>query len=820
MINNKYFILLLVTLIFISGCGGDNSNYSGVIATATPPPAYISSTATPVPTVMADISGYAYTLPSTDPEGTNGLLITDVPVNTTDAAGNAPLISQVSTYLQQEEPSEWATSDCQEAYNQLTTVLAGCQPATGSQVTTSYSDPNSAGLNVNSEGYFSGQLPVVANQGNVELEVATNEDEAYDVETITSSGLSASSTSGLECCPKRIIALPGDIAIFEVCSSENLKTAKLSFSLNNPSIGYVSPPVYLCVFGKNKYTKAYGFVYIKRNLTTPIDTTINAKTNTGLSLDIPVEVVKSTASISGKVFTSKQLIKGYVKSLGPKAHCKLDSSGNYSLPKVYRGHDRKVVAVYWVMENGKKKKYKQVKIIDFFSENITNFNFGEEATPTPTATETPTATYTPTDPLATLKYSDYISEKIFDQKAIWQEELGDEEGIKKTVDWLNRKLPDEPLPSEIDEAIDYAFVNTYDSYTMHFRFKNGRLRGITNRRPVEINETNTSLQTGEIYNKFCIINKSNDSPATTVKNTKILMLIPNLFDFTNTAYRNKLNSIKQSFIKEKYEVTSLEMSNFSTNNYNFVSEEGAQNNDPSKAVIHFEPKSEIVDNTLMVMMHCTIKDKSKVIMPDDWKKIDQYGIIFIATHGLFVEKNRKDGVNESGLMACPYYEDEDFQKWFNKNEEDGYCSKHWVSFGPYYTEGKSDRKQVGYYIVVLNSNFFIVNHSHFEDSLVFIDACQAWASHSNKNLMYNAKVFVGAEEDINLNAGIAMASDFFDIMMLSRTSAKNAFNHINDNLQNHVYISNPDKLHIYIDTGENGQNDNTFFPAPVNVIVE
>jgi hypothetical protein len=73
--NKKYFIFSLLLLgIFISGCGGDNSNYSGVIATATPPPAISAATSTPVPTVMAEVSGYAYTITSTDPKKTNGVI--------------------------------------------------------------------------------------------------------------------------------------------------------------------------------------------------------------------------------------------------------------------------------------------------------------------------------------------------------------------------------------------------------------------------------------------------------------------------------------------------------------------------------------------------------------------------------------------------------------------------------------------------------------------------------------------------------------------------------------------------------------------------
>jgi len=637
--TGKTFPILLsflLAIILIAGCGGDNSTYSGVIATATPPPVISAATATPVPTVMAEVSGYVYTIPSTDPEGTNGVIITDVPVNTTDSAGNASLVSQVSTYLQSEEPTEWATSNCQEAYNQLTTVLSGCQPATGSSVTTSYSDPNSAGLSVNAEGYFSGQLPVVANQSNVELEVATNEDEAYDVETITSSGLSAYSTSGLECCPKRIIALPGDIALFEVhSSSENLKSSKLKFTLN-PDIGYVCPPIYLCVFGKNRYTKAYSFVYFKRNLDTPTSAVIMAKTNTGLSLDIPVEVVKSTASISGKVFTSKQLIKGYVKSLGPKAYCKLDSSGNYSLPKVYKGHDRKIVAVYWVMENGKKVKHKQVKVIDFFNADVTGFNFGEEATPTPTATETPTVTPTPRRPLDQY-YTTKVSNTIYQFKQ-WKSSVGTDQAIQDTVDWLNGKNQEIPVPEGIQDATiipdenHTIWINFKDGMGFAIDFNENMLHATVNKALHTSNLTNKNLKEKKKKNILSSSIKYNNFP--TVRNTNILIIDTVMWELQDAEDQwlkeygiDILGGSKDPY-NAPYTVSGEIVKELRNNGYNVTHKV------ITKDTFDYIPGSyPYPDNPDKEVFSCNLKNSTNMVRPEDFKNLDQYGIIYFHVHG-------------------------------------------------------------------------------------------------------------------------------------------------------------------------------------------
>jgi len=78
-------------------------------------------------------------------------------------------------------------------------------------------------------------------------------------------------------------------------------------------------------------------------------------------------------------------------------------------------------------------------------------------------TLTPSATF----PLA---YYKKISSQILQKRIEWVKELGLEAGTKKTVDWLHNRLPEEPLPDSIAEAIEGATLYSRDS--MDFTLKN------------------------------------------------------------------------------------------------------------------------------------------------------------------------------------------------------------------------------------------------------------------------------------------------------------------------------------------------------------
>jgi len=355
----------------------------------------VTSTPTPV-LIQKPIQGYIYSYNTVTEDGETVpcINILDVPACQNDASGNESFIAQVSNNLKQNYPEDWAKDDIQELYAQLNKTLSESKPLpeynAQAQFCSAYDDTS---IPVGSDGHFDNTVLTGAADSNVKLEVALGEDNYAEVETLPSSGSinssDATSAAVLKSCPEKIFTFPGEIVIFKVYSEPgiNLKSAGLKFTLNNPSIGCITQPVYLCLFGAHKYQVAYGCVYIKHGLDTPVDTTITAKLNSGQSINIFLEVIKKTASVSGTVYTGgSTLVKGYVKSLGPKACCKIDSSGQYSLPKVFMGHSRTVIATWWTSENGQKVRHREEKVIDWFNADVTGFNFGVPPTPTPTLT--------------------------------------------------------------------------------------------------------------------------------------------------------------------------------------------------------------------------------------------------------------------------------------------------------------------------------------------------------------------------------------------------------------------------------------------------
>jgi len=525
-------ILLIISIGFIfSSCsGGSNDGTLPVTNTNTSidsNPSVVTSTLTPV-LIQKPIQGYIYSYNTVTEDGETVpyINILDVPAFQNDASGNESFIAQVSNNLKQDYPEDWKKPEIQELYAQLSRTLSESRPlpeySAQAQVSSVYSDTS---IPVGSDGHFDNTVLTGAADNNVKLEVALGEDSYAEVETLPSSGnINSSDATGaavLKSCPEKIFAFPGEILIFKVYSEPgiNLKSAGLKFTLNNSSIGCITQPVYLCLFGAHKYQVAYGCVYIKPGLDTPIDTTITARLNSGQSMSIFIEVIKKTASVSGTVYTGgSTLVKGYVKSLGPKACCKIDSSGNYSLPRVFMGHSRSVIATWWTSENGQKVRHREEKVIDFLNANIAGFNFGVPPTPTPTST--PTATPTPRPP-----YDEFYKEKlgsVLSQYDQWKTGLSVIEANQHTIKWLNGEVPDgPPIPDGIAGAVSMG--NPYDIWV---KFKDGMSICISTSDPIIIKNEDTGEplpEKEEIKHLSCLTASSNN---TTVKNSDVIILSP------------------------------------------------------------------------------------------------------------------------------------------------------------------------------------------------------------------------------------------------------------------------------------------------------
>ena len=500
-------ILLLSAILIVNfGCGGSDS--TGAI------PGNLSQ-GTTVQLVSREVSGYIF--------ATNGLsssrageevsqrfVVLDVPLTGEDA-----FLNQVSSALQEDYPEDWNNPKMQELFNKLSAELSGWQSLSainGAQLFTVYQDSRSENpLTVGEDGYFEGSVMVASTDDLVKFEVVIGEEDCYAVETIASSDMTASEgdSPSLSSCPEIILNFPGFCSLFRVHGNGiNLKEAGLTFTLNASSIGCVTAPIYLRCRGSRKYNVGYGIFYANPGLTTPIDTTITASTTTGLTLSIFTEVIGSSASIRGHVGGAGVVpVFGFVYSFGCHAFDCLNEAGDYHLSSVFQGHNRKVVAIYWLVQpDGRWKKYREERTVGFFGGDLSGFDLPE----------------TVVDRLPTDPYYDRISLKIAKQKWEWRGDLGEELAAQKTVDWINGLVPEKPLPAEIAEAIATAELDEYERGRIWLKFKDGMSVTIAGQGHWE--EDISSMDT-KIYNNLSSPPVS-AGEADTVGTCNILMIHP------------------------------------------------------------------------------------------------------------------------------------------------------------------------------------------------------------------------------------------------------------------------------------------------------
>ncbi len=850
----SYLVFTLLIGCFFVSCGGGSNNgtlpVTNTNASIDSNPSVITSTPTPV-LENVSVSGYIYASNITTENGETipCINVLDVPACRADSSGNEPFVSQVANSLKEDYPEDWANADVQELYAQLNKTLSESKPLpeynAQAQLCSAYDDTS---IPVGSDGHFDNTVLTGATDSNVKLEVAFGEDSYAEVETLPSSGTinSSDATSAvLKSCPEKIFAFPGEVIIFKVYSEPgiNLKSAGLKFTLNNPSIGCLTQPVYLCLFGAYKYQVAYGCVYIKPGLDTPVDTTITARLNSGQSMNIFLEVIKKTASVSGTVYTGGlPLVKGFVYSLGPKACCKIDASGQYSLPKVFRGHSRSVIATWWTSENGKKIRHREEKVIDFFSQDVTGFTFGVPPTPTPTLT--PTATPTPRPP-----YDDFYREKlgnVLSQYDQWETGLGVIEANQHTIKWLNGEVPDgPPIPDGIAGAVSIG--NPYDIWV---KFKDGMSICISTSDPIIIKNEDTGepLPEKEEIKPLTHLTAAS-SNNTTVKNADIIMLSPYHWQ-----------------TPDGIQVETRILDELTNNNYNVKCIKTEENKDISLDWNYYYP---------FPLVRCIVLNWDNMVFPWTLATMGKYGIIYINTHGgpVTIDEKKFDPNNvpsgEVFRMSCTVdgrnsmvsnaptpldawaivYLD----KMFTPLNKEGWWFYRLRKIKDFEKEGWIvELALTNHYLDYLNSN----SETNFKDSLVYWNGCYAWHLRNSFN---TAKLFIGYDRSSYSKWAYPFAYDFFWFMMYGTRDCPNidpkngklfipgaplplgtpsydedkpldateALNALTD-----YYKVNPDPMRYYIDT-ENGDcnyctakkwqkapDEHIYFPVPVTVTVE
>jgi hypothetical protein len=761
-----YLILIILTIGFVLGsCGGDNSGSSPNINSN---PTNSSSLINPSPTPVlsnVSVSGYIFAnnIVTDEGETISSINILDVPAFQSNASGNEPFVTQVANSLKEDYPEDWAKAEIQELYAQLNKTLSESKPLSeiNGQVYSVYADSQSATpIPVGSDGHFDNTVLTGAADSTVKLEVALGEDNYTEVETIASSDniISSDSTNAvLKSCPEKIFAFPGEIVIFKVYSEPgiNLKSAGLKFTLNNPSIGCITQPVYLCVFGAHKYQVAYGCLYIKNGLNTPVDTMITAKTNNGLTLNIFTEVIKKTSSISGTVYTGGMpLVKGFVHSLGPKACCKLDSNGAYTLPKVFRGHGRAVIATWWTIdENGKKIRHREEKIIDFFSSDLTEFNFGVLSTPTPTMTSTFTPNVTPTrHPPEEYFYSKQLGLAIMYYND-WEKQVGREAAMQKTVDWINRiELSEAPPP----ECMVKAYIEGND---ITVEFNDGMIcffETVPRSLNVIPDITPVNQKFEKSFKKAPLNSYLDANSPKTCFDPNIIILSPMSWQFDRSLSRSVQYDL----------VNLLETFNY----YNITNKITARNDidfDLEHPIISYSDKE--FKEKYAAMFKCNLSfsglnNQDNLVTPWDYEKITDYGLVYIFTHG------------GGGLFACiaPLNHLEVYNWIGDKPCSDGwkygqqFLNRNELIYLQNYKGDPNDYKyQKGGYIPViyLRKDFFTKLNAkageNFRRSIVYISACH---SYELEDAFSNAGVYFGYDGSSQVHWQSAMSFYLFYYM--------------------------------------------------------
>jgi len=507
-------LILLTVALIVSNCGGGSD--TGII------PA-VSSPADAPDLVSKDVKGYIFhsaSLSSSEEGEEENFTVLELPVS-----GEDGFINQLNEYIQSNPSSKSGSSEMDELLNAFTEEAGGFVPLnswnSGAGLYSVYDDSSVASsIPVGHEGEISSSVLVDAADDLVSLEIVIPGGECYEVETISSSDVVAAKESqiNLKSCPEKIIIKPGKCKIFKVFSKPyaNLSEAGLQFSLANPDYGCLAGPIFMRCGGNKQTGVAYGILYAKQNLDTPLDTAINVTVSSGQSLSIPVQIVKKTAAVSGRVYTGGvPLVKGYVKSIGPKSFCFLDSEGQYALPKVFQASGRKIVAVWWTQEGSKQVKHREVKYVDVFGDVVVNFGVVVEPTPTPRP---------PWDAFYRIK-----SGEVLYQYDEWQKNFGTDQAIQMTLDWLNGVLPASP---PVPEGISRAIIVPFDDSLMWVYFEDGFSLGLRVKPYLRPDDSSASegfsgaCYNGNTYNESLpsSLTASDNLPDTTFKNTNILIL--------------------------------------------------------------------------------------------------------------------------------------------------------------------------------------------------------------------------------------------------------------------------------------------------------
>ncbi|MEQ8192790.1 MAG: hypothetical protein ABRQ39_32810, partial [Candidatus Eremiobacterota bacterium] len=299
--------------------------------------------------------------------------------------------------------------------------------------------------------------------------------------------------------------------------------------------------------------------------------------------------------------------------------------------------------------------------------NLTDFNFGVPLTPTPTSTPI-TTRRPPYDRF----YDDRVSE-VINQYGQWREQLGYDQAVQMTVNWLKGNLSSgPPVPTEISGANlgkslpGEIWIYFADGHGVSLELSSG----IHDTTTIEKSLQNNDLTSNKLFPTPIV--SSNELTGFPIVNSKVLILAPYVYEAQSITSYNRpgqtvlprgtrqfsnsvFSDLEQEFRSQGYTVDSVVTTD--------------QDIAPDMDMIRNEYNNGV--KYMVVPYNVNSGQGNNIIRPDHFKNLSNYGVIYIYTHGNGLSTNDLNSYGTSdiwdGIFCCNYCEnDTELKRWINE----------------------------------------------------------------------------------------------------------------------------------------------------------
>jgi len=428
------------------------------------------------------------------------------------------------------------------------------------------------------------------------------------------------------------------------------------------------------------------------------------------------------------------------------------------------GSGRKVIATWWTLEGGKQVKHREVKYVDLYGD-MTGVNFGV-VPPEPTPTKHP-----PGDSFYDIKVA-----TVLNYLGHWEELLGKEEAIRKTVGWLNRNEPSDPPPPE---DISKAWIDDYNNTIIFIEFTDGVIVDImTASTPIDPN-TISNLERQKLLNYQQIGDyKKNTSPTPIITASdricfepqRILILSPfscwQWWIVTNGGFNSVEYSVVPYLKGNDYYKDKIKAVITTSNEFYFDYANPVPNEGPYSDATH-------------PLVNCTLRpgaNLDNIVTPGDFgdlfdpssDSMCNYGMVYITSHGC----------PDCVINASLWLEGSDgkliseIDDWKKKHTEGtmwrlSYLDVHFDWLDPMLQPSGADKEKYTEYFyiktIALKSQFFEqLNTSKGFGSIIYANSC---FSARLSPAFSSAKIYLGSSEGVSVTWGNGLGFLFFKYML-------------------------------------------------------